>query len=126
MSNTGPKFPHAILRTTPPRRSTAHSSWRPSRKRPLNPSPARHRNASPSCPVPWPSGTGKPERHLVAVVAPGRRNQVYIDGYRWQYDARALGLPQTEVADLMGVTKGRISQIERSEVSIWRLSPATC
>ncbi|MFI6791232.1 helix-turn-helix domain-containing protein [Nonomuraea sp. NPDC050383] len=46
-----------------------------------------------------------------------RRNQAYIDGYRLAERRKSLGMSQTEVADLMGVTKSRISQIERGEVS---------
>jgi DNA-binding XRE family transcriptional regulator len=46
-----------------------------------------------------------------------RRNQAYIDGYRLTERRKTLGLSQTEVADRMGVTKSRVSQIERGEVS---------
>ncbi|WP_049564288.1 helix-turn-helix domain-containing protein [Nonomuraea sp. SBT364] len=52
-----------------------------------------------------------------AVAEARRRNQAYIDGYRLAERRKSLGLSQTEVADLMGVTKSRISQIERGEVS---------
>ncbi|MFB4305991.1 helix-turn-helix domain-containing protein [Actinomadura sp. GTD37] len=46
-----------------------------------------------------------------------KRNQSYIDGHRLAERRKALGLSQTEVADKMGVTKSRVSQIERGEVS---------
>jgi DNA-binding XRE family transcriptional regulator len=44
-------------------------------------------------------------------------NQAYIDAHRLAERRTALGLTQADVADRMGVTKGRISQIERGEVS---------
>lgn len=46
-----------------------------------------------------------------------RRNQACIDGYRLAERRKALDLPQVEVAERMGVTKSRVSQIERGEVS---------
>jgi DNA-binding XRE family transcriptional regulator len=52
-----------------------------------------------------------------AVAEARRRNQAYIDGHRLAERRNALGLSQSEVADRMGVTKSRISQIERGEVS---------
>ncbi len=52
-----------------------------------------------------------------AVVEARRRNQAYIDGYRLAERRRSQGLSQSEVAELMGVTKSRVSQIERGEVS---------
>ncbi|GAA3137915.1 helix-turn-helix transcriptional regulator [Nonomuraea sp. NPDC049421] len=52
-----------------------------------------------------------------AVAEARRRNQAYIDGHRLAERRKSLGLSQTEVADLMGVTKSRVSQIERGEVS---------
>jgi predicted transcriptional regulator len=52
------------------------------------------------------------------VVAEARqRNQAYIDGHRLADRRKTLGLSQTDVADRMGVTKSRVSQIERGEVS---------
>ncbi len=52
------------------------------------------------------------------VVAEARqRQQAYIDAYRLAERRTALGLTQAEVAGRMGVTKGRVSQIERGEVS---------
>lgn len=52
------------------------------------------------------------------VVAEARqRQQAYIDAYRLAERRSALGLTQAEVAERMGVTKGRVSQIERGEVS---------
>lgn len=52
-----------------------------------------------------------------AVTDARKRNQAYIDGHRLAERRKALGLSQTEVADKMGVTKSRVSQIERGEVS---------
>ena len=45
------------------------------------------------------------------------RNQAYIDGHRLAERRKALGLTQAEVAERMSVTKSRVSQIERGEVS---------
>lgn len=53
-----------------------------------------------------------------AVVAQARlRNQTYIDAQRLAKRRGALGLTQAEVAERMGITKSRVSQIERGEVS---------
>ncbi len=52
-----------------------------------------------------------------AVGEARRRNQAYIDGHRLADRRKALGLSQTDVADRMDVTKSRVSQIERGEVS---------
>jgi DNA-binding XRE family transcriptional regulator len=52
-----------------------------------------------------------------AVAEARKRNQAYIDGHRLAERRTWLGLSQTEVADRMGVTKSRVSQIERGEVS---------
>jgi DNA-binding XRE family transcriptional regulator len=46
-----------------------------------------------------------------------KRNQAYIDGHRLAERRTASGLSQAEVGELMGVTKSRVSQIERGEVS---------
>jgi len=46
-----------------------------------------------------------------------RRNQAYIDGHRLAERRKAIGLTQAEVAERMSVTKSRVSQIERGEVS---------
>ncbi|MEU8798791.1 helix-turn-helix transcriptional regulator [Spirillospora sp. NPDC048819] len=51
------------------------------------------------------------------VAAARRRNQAYIDGHRLADRRKTIGLSQSEVADRMGVTKSRVSQIERGEVS---------
>jgi DNA-binding XRE family transcriptional regulator len=52
------------------------------------------------------------------VVAEARkRNQAYIDGHRLADRRHTLELTQAEVAERMGVTKSRVSQIERGEVS---------
>ncbi|MEV4254053.1 helix-turn-helix transcriptional regulator [Spirillospora sp. NPDC049652] len=52
-----------------------------------------------------------------AVAEAGKRVQAYIDGYRLAERRKALELTQTDVAERMGVTKGRVSQIERGEVA---------
>jgi DNA-binding XRE family transcriptional regulator len=52
-----------------------------------------------------------------AVTEGRRRNQAYIDGHRLSERRKALGLTQSEVAERMGITKSRVSQIERGEVS---------
>ena len=52
------------------------------------------------------------------VVADARlRNQTYIDAHRLAERRSALGLTQAEVAERMSITKSRVSQIERGEVS---------
>ncbi|NJQ13547.1 helix-turn-helix domain-containing protein [Streptomyces bohaiensis] len=52
-----------------------------------------------------------------AVAEARKRNQAYIGGHRLAERRKSLGLTQSDVAELMGVTKSRISQIERGEVS---------
>lgn len=53
-----------------------------------------------------------------AVVADAHlRNQTYIDARRLAERRGAIGLTQAEVARRMGITKSRVSQIERGEVS---------
>jgi DNA-binding XRE family transcriptional regulator len=52
-----------------------------------------------------------------AVAEARKRNQAYIDGHRLAERRKSLDLTQSDVAELMGVTKSRISQIERGEVS---------
>jgi DNA-binding XRE family transcriptional regulator len=52
-----------------------------------------------------------------AVTEARHRNQAYIDGHRLAERRKALGLTQAQVAERMGVTKSRVSQIERGEVS---------
>lgn len=44
-------------------------------------------------------------------------NQAVIDGHRLAERRKALGMTQSDVADRMGVTKSRISQVERGDVS---------
>lgn len=46
-----------------------------------------------------------------------RRNQASIDAHRLAERRASLGLTQAEVAKRMRVTKSRVSQIERGEVS---------
>ena len=52
-----------------------------------------------------------------AIAEAHKRNQAYIDGHRLAERRTTLGLTQSDVADRMGVTKSRVSQIERGEVS---------
>lgn len=52
-----------------------------------------------------------------AVAEARKRNQAYIDGHRLAERRKGIGLSQTDVAQKMGVTKSRVSQIERGEVS---------
>ena len=52
-----------------------------------------------------------------AITEARKRNQAYIDGHRLAERRKALGLTQAQAAERMGVTKSRVSQIERGEVS---------
>lgn len=53
-----------------------------------------------------------------AVVESGKREMLAeVIGHRLAEVRRARGLTQQQVADRMGVTKGRVSQIERGKVS---------
>ncbi len=52
-----------------------------------------------------------------AIAQAHERNQAYIDAHRLAERRAALGLTQTDVAERMGVTKSRVSQIERGNVS---------
>ncbi|MCK9897208.1 helix-turn-helix domain-containing protein [Frankia sp. AgB32] len=52
-----------------------------------------------------------------ALAAARRHNQAYIDGHRLAERRKVLGLTQTDVAEHMGVSKSRVSQIERGDVS---------
>jgi DNA-binding XRE family transcriptional regulator len=50
-----------------------------------------------------------------------QQTQAYIDGYRLAERRRSLGMTQSDVAERMGITKGRVSQIERGEVSTFNV-----
>jgi DNA-binding XRE family transcriptional regulator len=52
-----------------------------------------------------------------AITEARNRNQPHIDGHRLAERRKALGLTQAQAAERMGVTKSRVSQIERGEVS---------
>jgi len=52
-----------------------------------------------------------------AITQARHRTQAYIDGHRLAERRKALGLTQVQVAEKMGVTKSRVSQVERGEVS---------
>ena len=45
------------------------------------------------------------------------RNQTYVDAKRLAERRTSVGLTQADVAGRMGITKSRVSQIERGEVS---------
>src|ERR1700722_12559424 len=59
-----------------------------------------------------------------AIIEARNRNQSYIDGHRLAERRKASGLAQAQAAERMGVTKSRVSQIERGEVSMRRALPA--
>lgn len=74
------------------------------------------------------SGHSKWDREaLAAEVSPEERVQArqeidaYVVGYRLAEQRKRAGLTQTQVAETMGVTKGRVSQIERGQVSTMEL-----
>lgn len=52
-----------------------------------------------------------------AVAEARKQHQAYIDGHRLAERRKAMGLTQAQLAELMGVTKSRVSQVERGEVS---------
>jgi len=52
-----------------------------------------------------------------ALASARAAQQAHIDGHRLAERRHALGLTQNDVAKLMSVTKGRISQIENGTVS---------
>ena len=52
-----------------------------------------------------------------AIAEARHRHQAHIDGHRLAERRKALDLTQAAVAERMGVTKSRVSQIERGEVS---------
>ncbi|WIN00964.1 helix-turn-helix transcriptional regulator [Actinoplanes oblitus] len=52
-----------------------------------------------------------------AIAEARRQSQAYVNGYRLAERRKSIGLTQAEVAERMGVTKGRVSQIERGEVA---------
>ncbi len=49
---------------------------------------------------------------MEAVTEARHRNQAYVDGHRLAERRKVLGLTQAGVAERMGVTKSRVSQIE--------------
>ncbi|RPF20096.1 helix-turn-helix protein [Myceligenerans xiligouense] len=52
-----------------------------------------------------------------ALAEAHERTQAYIDGHRLAQRRTESGLTQQDVADRMGITKSRVSQIERGDVS---------
>ncbi|TMR08804.1 helix-turn-helix transcriptional regulator [Nonomuraea turkmeniaca] len=74
------------------------------------------------------SGHSKWDREAVAAqFTPEERAQArrgidaYVVGHRLAEQRRREGLTQAEVAERMGVTKGRVSQIERGDVATMEL-----
>lgn len=53
-----------------------------------------------------------------ALVAERTRTEAWISAYHLAEERKRLGLTQREVADLMGVTPGRISQIENGDLDV--------
>lgn len=46
------------------------------------------------------------------------RTEAWISAYHLAEERKRLGLTQREVADLMGVTPGRVSQIENGDLDV--------
>lgn len=53
-----------------------------------------------------------------ALAAERARTTAWISAYHLAEERKRLGLTQREVADLMGVTPGRISQIENGDLDV--------
>ena len=51
-----------------------------------------------------------------ALVAERSRTEAWISAFHLAEERKRLGLTQREVADLMGVTPGRVSQIENGDL----------
>jgi DNA-binding XRE family transcriptional regulator len=51
-----------------------------------------------------------------ALVAERARTEAWISAFHLAEERKRLGLTQREVADLMGVTPGRVSQIENGDL----------
>jgi DNA-binding XRE family transcriptional regulator len=46
------------------------------------------------------------------------RTEAWVNAYHLAEERKRLGLTQREVADLMGVTPGRVSQIENGDLDV--------
>lgn len=51
-----------------------------------------------------------------ALVAERARTEAWVSAFHLAEERKRLGLTQREVADLMGVTPGRVSQIENGDL----------
>jgi DNA-binding XRE family transcriptional regulator len=51
-----------------------------------------------------------------AVIAERARTEAWVSAFHLAEERKRLGLTQREVADLMGVTPGRVSQIENGDL----------
>jgi len=67
--------------------------------------------------LPDPRRARRPAEGEEAVEAGKREMLAEVVGHRLAEIRRTRGLTQQQVADRMGVTKGRVSQIERGKVS---------
>ena len=52
----------------------------------------------------------------VVLAAERTRTEAWVSAYHLAEERKRLGLTQREVADLMGVTPGRVSQIENGDL----------
>lgn len=53
-----------------------------------------------------------------ALVAERARTEAWVSAYHLAEERKRVGLTQREVADLMGVTPGRVSQIEHGDLDV--------
>jgi DNA-binding XRE family transcriptional regulator len=54
----------------------------------------------------------------VALVEERARTEAWVSAFHLAEERKRLGLTQKEVAELMGVTPGRISQIENGDLDV--------
>jgi DNA-binding XRE family transcriptional regulator len=53
-----------------------------------------------------------------ALVAERARTEAWVNAFHLAEERKRLGLTQRQVADVMGVTPGRISQIENGDLDV--------
>ncbi|MGI5179584.1 helix-turn-helix domain-containing protein [Dactylosporangium sp. CA-152071] len=53
-----------------------------------------------------------------ALTAERARTEAWVSAFHLAEERKRLGLTQREVADLMGVTPGRVSQIENGDLDV--------
>ena len=53
-----------------------------------------------------------------ALAAEHARTEAWVSAFHLAEERKRLGLTQREVADLMGVTPGRVSQIENGDLEV--------